>query len=150
MSYTSKFGYTNAETVGMTTNYAVVVDEPGECRLSNKTSPIDFGEVVSYKGSKVEKVSTNLDLPEASTKVRKGLQYVIKEEVDLRTTSSTDATFQEDDAIVMYLTVRHPASGFITADVITQAYNRLNQMLKRPDGSYRWDDLMRLALRPTE
>lgn len=160
MALTTKFGYTNNDNVAtgkevvpkkisMTSDYALTEDEPTSCVMSNTTCPIDQGELVSYKCQTVKSVSTAQDILYPG-QVGVGVQYVIKVEDILTTTSSTDASFRVDDPIVAYLTIRHTKSGFITADHIAQVVCRLIGACRTPDGNWRFNDLMRSALKPTE
>lgn len=153
---TSQFNFTNKTdgkvavtpiAVGVTTNYAKVVDEPNTVVLSNRTCPLDQGELITYRVNEVNKVSTSQKIQNPS-KVRNGVQYVAKVEEILRT---TDAAGQIvcDEPIVAYLTIRHQKSGNITSDQITEVLRRLLGAVQKSDGSYRWNDLMRSAIVPT-
>lgn len=156
MAITSSFGFTNKTNsthtvtpvdIKVNTNYALVEDEPTSCVLSNKTCPIDQGELVSYKSQTVNKVSTAQDVlypPQVQT----GVQYVVKVEELLSTTSSTDPAFRVDLPIVAYLTIRHTKNGQITDDIIAEVVNRLIGACRKTDGSWRFSDLMRSALHP--
>lgn len=156
MAITTSFGYTNntAHTkvitpvnVGVTTNYALIKEEPSEVALSNVTSPMDQAEIISYKASKVAKVSTSMDVvyPAANST---GVQYVIKVEDVLRISSDTDPSFKEDLPIVAYLTVRHVKSSAITDTIIGQVANRLFGASIKADGTFRFGDLARNSLKP--
>lgn len=148
---TSAFGYegtSSATTLNLPENFAPSVDEPGSWIARNTECPLDQSEIVALKSEDVSKVVNNLKVPDNTTIIRNGVQYVIKIEEDLKSTSSNDPSFRQDDPVVMYLVVRHPNSGFITPDIITKAFTRLNQVLKDSDGNYRWKELMRLATRP--
>lgn len=158
MAIKSKFGFTNTSVsdatisptkMEMTTNYALVEDEPTSCVLSNVTAPIDQGELVSFKCQSVRNVSTKQDILHPS-KVQAGIQYVVKVEEILSTTSDSDPTFRVDTPIVAYLTVRHPKDGVITGDMVATVVSRLLGACRKDDGTWRFDDLMRSSLRPTE
>lgn len=158
MAINSKFGFTNTVVseakvspikLGMTTNYALTEDEPTSCVLSNVTAPIDQGELISYKCQSVKNVSTSQDILYPN-KVQAGIQYVVKVEDILSTTSDTDPTFRVDTPIVAYLTIRHPKDGAITSDMIATVVARLLGACRKDDGTWRFDDLMRSSLRPTE
>lgn len=156
MSLTSQFGFTNVTpsthtitpiTIGAVDNYAITSDEPTEAVYTNTTCPVDQGELLSYKASKVSKVSTTQDVlhPEV---VQSGIQYVIKLEEILTTTSTTDPTFRVDTPIVAYLTIRHGKSSVVTDAVVGQVANRLFGAAMKADGTFRFGDLMRNALKP--
>lgn len=156
MALTSKFGFTNVTpssktitpiTLNVVDSYAPITDEPTEVVLTNTTCPVDQGELVSYKASKVAKVSTTQDIRNPD-KVTTGVQYVVKVEEILSTTSDTDPTFRVDTPIVAYLTIRHNNSSLVTDAVIGQVVNRLLGASMKADGTYRFGDLMRSALKP--
>lgn len=152
---TSQFSFTNKTdstktiapvTVGVISNYAKVVDEPNTVVLSNRTCPLDQGELVTYRVNDVAKVSTSQKIQNPS-KVRNGVQYVAKVEEILRTTD-TNGNIVCDEPVVAYLTIRHQKSGNITSAQITEVIRRLLGTVQKSDGSYRWDDLMRSAIVP--
>lgn len=156
MAIKTSFGYTNktasAHTVApvdvkMASNYALVEDEPTSCVMSNKTCPIDQGELVSYKCQTVKNVSTAQDVLYPA-KVQTGIQYVVKIEDLLSVTSDTDPNFRTDLPVVAYLTIRHTKNGAITGEVIAEVVNRLIGACRKTDGSWRFDDLMRSSLKP--
>lgn len=158
MALESAFGYTNTQasdktiapiSLGMVSNYALVEDEPTSCVVSNTTAPLDQGELISYKCQSVKNVSTQQDILYPSS-VTAGIQYVVKVEDILSTTSSTDPTFRMDTPIVAYLTFRHAKNAVITDDMITGILQRLLGACVKNDGSWRFGDLMRSSLRPTE
>ena len=156
MHMTSSFAFTNktASTktitpvgVGPVANYAKVVDEPSTVVLSNRTCPLDQGELVTFRVNEVNKVSTSQTIQNPS-KVKNGVQYVAKVEEILRTKDS-NGDIVCDEPIVAYLTIRHQKSGNISAAQITEVVTRLLGAVQKADGSYRWDDLMRSAIVPT-
>lgn len=156
MAITTTFGFTNttasAKTIApvdvkMKANYALIEDEPDSCVMSNKTCPIDQGELVSYKCQTVKNVSTAQDVLYPA-KVQTGIQYVVKVEDLLSIKSDTDPNFRIDLPIVAYLTIRHTKNGAITDDVIAQVVNRLLGACRKTDGSWRFSDLMRSSLKP--
>lgn len=156
MAITTKFGFTNTTAssktvvpvdVKMKSNYALTEDEPNSCVMSNKTCPIDQGELVSYKCQTVKNVSTAQDVLYPA-KVQTGIQYVVKVEDLLSVTSDTDPNFRTDLPIVAYLTVRHTKNGAITDEVISQVIARLLGACRKADGTWRFSDLMRSSLKP--
>lgn len=67
MAKTSTFGYTNvlANAVKVTpidvkcvTNYARIEDESDVCTLSNKTAPLDQGELLTFRANDLDRVSS--------------------------------------------------------------------------------------------
>lgn len=160
MAITSAFKYTNTTaTTGKsvslydmseTTNYALVQDEPTRVELNNVTTPINAGEILSYRCKKVPTVRTNLEMPKNTTLTNKGIQYAIQLEADLVTTDSADPTYRQDDPVVMYLTVTHPLSGYVSDALLGQHLSRLISACQKEDGTWRFSELMRSALKPTE
>lgn len=156
MALTTKFGFTNTTAssktvapvdVKMKSNYALIEDEPSSCVMSNKTCPIDQGELVSFKCQTVKNVSTAQDVLYPA-KVQTGIQYVIKVEDLLSVTSDTDPNFRTDLPIVAYLTIRHTKNGAITDEIISQVVSRLLGACRKADGTWRFGDLMRSSLKP--
>lgn len=154
---TSDFGYTNTAnaTVGAATpvalgikNYALIQDDPTECVLSNVTSPIDQGELLSFKCQNVDKVTTSQKILYPAS-VQNGIQYVVKLEDILKLTSSTDSAFRVDLPIVAYLTIRHPKSSYISSEMISAIVKRLIGACQDDTGAFTFENLMRSALKPT-
>lgn len=157
MSYSSQFGYTNVTesthlvtpiVINPLTDYALKVDEPTQVVMENKTTPLNQTEVLSYMCSDVKKVSTVCDIQRPST-VTTGVQYVIKLDAVLKTTSSTDAAFEVDEPVVAYLTIRHQKSGNVSNAMVGDVVERLLGSCRKADGSWRFGELMRSALKPT-
>jgi hypothetical protein len=130
-------------------NYALVEDEPNKVLLDNITAPDDASELIMYRGKRVNEVRTNLSLPTTTQIARKGVQYAIQIEGDLVTESSSDPTFRQDDPIIMYLTIIHPTSGYVTDTALGQQLGRLVSACQKEDGTWRFSELRRLALKPT-
>lgn len=156
MPKTSSFGYTNIteNTVSVkpidlkvVTNYAKVEDEADVVVLSNKTAPLDQGELVTYRANPLEKVSST-QIVQNPAPVRNGIQYVIKVEEILRTIDSVTGKVV-DEPVVAYLTIRHQVSGNVTPAIVTETVKRCLGACMRTDGTWRFDDLMRSALSPT-
>lgn len=157
MALTSKFGFTNVTEsthsvtptdVKPVTCYARIEDEPTSCMMSNKTTSLDQGEILSYRCQPVAKVSTALTNQHPSL-VPAGVQYVIKLDELLRTTDSS-GNIVCDEPVVAYLTIRHQASGNISSDLVAQVVERLIGACRHVDGTWRFNELMRSALAPTE
>lgn len=158
MALITKFGFLNdtdasftikPKALGFKDNYAIIVDDPNSAEYTNVTSPMDQGELVSFKGENRPKVSTSQDIlyPPAVTS---GVQYVIKVEDILSTTSDTDANFRVDEPIVAYLTIRHPRSSNVQPSHIEEMVKRVLGACYKSDGTSRFSELMRLALRVNE
>lgn len=154
----TNFAFTNTDvradqntqeyTLGLTTNYAVVSDEPSEVLLDNKTAPLDRQELISFRFRKIGQVNTDLNIQNPGP-TRGGIQYAVQVEETVRDTLP-DNTYI-DFPVVMYLTVRHPLSGAVTDSVLQETFERLLSTLRREDdNSYRFNDLVRGALRPVE
>lgn len=159
MAVTTNFAFSNetASThsptqyaLGAKTNYALVGEQPTVVELQNKTAPLDQGERLTFRCQDVDKVSTTQTIQNPS-KVRNGVQYVVKLEEILRTTDNTSGDIIYDEPLVMYLTVRHQKTGTITPAHITKVFGRLiGACFDETTGEFRWPDLMRSALQPVE
>lgn len=159
-SITSGFQYTNKtatthKSVSLydmkeVENYALIKDEPNVVKLENITAPVDAGELLTYRGKKVATVNTELSIPKKTNVVNKGVQYAIQLEADYVSKSDSDDSFRQDDPVIAYLTIIHPLSGYITNDVVGEHVERLISSCKKEDGTWRFNELMRLALKPTE
>lgn len=158
MSYVSTFGFSNKSEATTTItpydlqvldNYALKQDEPEKVILDNKTCPLDKPEVLSYGCQEIKNVNTSIDVQHPSA-ITRGIQYTAKLEELLTTTSDTDSSYRVDEPVVVTLTVRHQKSGNISNDLVGMAVRRLIGACLREDGSWRFDDLMRNALKPTE
>lgn len=90
-------------------NYFVMEDTPGTTVVKNLTAPVGLEERVTMRYSDLSKVSTQMDLLNASGN-QKGYQFVIKDEYVLRTTDGTTNAV-EDDPVVCYLTFRTTKSA---------------------------------------
>lgn len=158
MANTSKFGYTNTDKLTATTSmvdmkmhslYAKVEDEPTSAVMSNKTCPLDQGELITYRAQPVDRVSSSQKI-QFPAQQRNGVQYVIKCEEILRTTDA-DGKVIMDEPVVAYLTIRHQTTSNITDALITEVVSRvLGAAYDKTAGCYRWGDLMRSALVPVE
>lgn len=155
MAKTSAFGFTNvtANAVKVTpidlkvvTNYARIEDEAEVCVLSNKTAPLDQGELVTFRANDLDKVSSS-QVIQNPTPVRNGIQYVIKVEEILRTTDSVTGVVV-DEPVIAYLTIRHQKSGNVTPAHVADITSRCIGACMRTNGTWRFDDLMRTAVVP--
>lgn len=156
MAKTSSFSFTNTTPsqhkvgvvdLGVVTNYAKITDEPDTAVLSNKTTSLDQGELITYRCSDVKRVSTEQVIQNPS-QIRNGVQYVAKVEEILRTTDDNGNIIM-DEPIVAYVVIRHQKSSNITTALIDQVYSRLQGAIVKDDGTTRFGDMMRSALVPT-
>jgi hypothetical protein len=155
MAKTSLFGFTNITAnavklspidLKLVSNYARIDNEAQTCVLSNKTTPLDIGELVTYRANDLDKVTSTQQIQNPAP-VRNGIQYVIKVEDILRTVDANGAVIC-DEPIVAYLTIRHQKSGNVTPAHIEAITSRVIGACQRSNGTYRFDDLMRSALAP--
>lgn len=151
----STFGYTNKTAsqhtiapvnIDPVSVYAKTEDTATSCSLKNKTAPLSQGELLSYQCTEINSVSTKQKIVNPA-KTTAGVQYIVRLDEILRTTDEK-GDYVVDEPIVMYLTVRHPNSSYITPANIAEVFTRLCGALQRDDGSYRFDDLMLSALAP--
>lgn len=150
-SYTNKTVGTNAATVAIApvSNYAKTSDEPTEATLTNKTASIDQPEVITYRSRKIDRVAT-VNPISYPCKVSDGVEYGIRLDEVLRNTDDKGAILW-DDPIVVSLTIKHQRSAFVTDAVVTEVVSRLlGAAYDETEKQFRWGDLMRSALIPTE
>lgn len=150
MPNTSSLGFTNTTAgevaikpvkLGLVSNYAKIQDTPDACVMTNKTSPLDQGELVTIRYQKLDKVTTSQDLAYPLPE-RGGCQYVYKVEDILRTTDESGKVIC-DEPIVAYLTIRHQRTGNITPEIISQVVSRVAGVFVSNGGTYRFRDTMR-------
>lgn len=157
MATTTTYGYTNGATAATkavtlldldSTKYALVLDEPTECRLINTTASVDREETLSYRARSLSKVNTTLEIQNPS-KVQGGVQYQVQTEAVLTTEDPTTG-FVVNEPVVVNINVRHPRSGNVTAVFVQQQILRTLSGFINADGTWRIDELMRSALKPTK
>lgn len=156
MAIASGFTFTNTTSsthtitpveLGVVTNYAVMSETANNAVLNNKTAGIDSQELISYRTLKLKDVANNLDIRHPAS-VTSGIQYGVQVEETLVTTDTADPTFRVDEPIVISINIRHPKSANFSNTLVTQAFLRTVSALRRADGTWRFDDLMRSAERP--
>jgi hypothetical protein len=156
MAKVTSFGFANSSAAASKSvplfdlgysNYALVADEPTECRLVNKTAAIDREENISFRCKDIARVNTTLDI-QNPPKVQGGVQYQIQAEAVL-TTEDPDTGFIVNEPIVVQLSVRHPKSGNITDAMVQTMISRTVSACLNADGTWRVSELMRSALKPT-
>jgi hypothetical protein len=149
-SYSNTTGATNKVTpkdLKMVTNYAKVIDEPTEARLSNKTASLEQPELVTYQSKRQPKVNT-LNKVTHPAPVSSGVWYQTRLDSVLRVTYDNGDII--DEPLVMTLNICHPASDSWTNSRVAEAFSRLIGAVQSADGaSWRFEDLMRSALVPT-
>jgi hypothetical protein len=157
MAMQTSFGFTNTTTSstrsttlcdpGVLENYALVLDEPTECRLVNTTAAVDREEVLSYRAKDMNKINTNLNIQNPSP-VAGGIQYQVQLEAILTTEDATTG-FRVDEPIVVQISVRHPKSGNITPYHVSEMIQRAVSLMQTDTGAWRIKELMRSSLKPT-
>jgi hypothetical protein len=156
MAKVTSFGFTNGSEAASKSvplfdlgysNYALVADEPTECRLVNKTAAIDREENISFRCKDIARVNTTLDI-QNPPKIQGGVQYQIQAEAVL-TTEDPDTGFIVNEPIVVQLSVRHPKSGNITDAMVQTMISRTVSACLNTNGTWRVSELMRSALKPT-
>lgn len=134
------FGASDNENV-----YGKVQDESTVVVRSNKTCPLDQGELLTTRYNDLKKVSTT-QVIQNPLPIKDGCQYVIKLEEILRTTNDADEIIG-DEPIVAYLTIRHQKSGNITTALVDEVVKRLlGACYASSDGTPYWDSYMRSFL----
>lgn len=127
---TIKVGY---EAVAPAANFATVSLTADECVLSNRLSPLDQEERITYRARPIARVDTSVQIRNPAP-VTAGVQYqIVLETVARTTTTGSDAVI--DEPIVLTLAVRHPRSGNITSGLLKQAFRRLLGAIILPGAS---------------
>jgi hypothetical protein len=150
--------YIRTKSLGMDTNYARTVDDPDLARLSNKTATLEQPELVTYQSRKINSVATGIQVRNPSV-VKDGVQYTIRLETVDRNLDAAGNPI--DEPIVAWLSIKHPASNqWTNAKIATIVTRLLSACAKEQettgtvspiaDGEWRFEDLMRSALMPSE
>lgn len=157
MAKAKSFGFTNktdSATVSIKPtdlkicdNYALKEDEPTSVIEDNKTCPLDQPEIVHFICRDIPQVNSSI-VNQYPAPVKNGVQYMITLE-ELLSTRDDSIGYRVDDPIVATLTIRHTKSGNITSDDIQTVVRRLLGACYKTDGTCRFDDLMRSALKPS-
>lgn len=122
-------------------------DTPDNVVLVSAATPLDAGEMITYKCQEVKKVSTGLKIHHPCP-VSDGIQYTVRIDDLLRTTFDDGKIV--DEPIVVSLSVRHPVSSEFTSEIIGTMVNRLLGACITNAGAWRFDQLMRGAMVPKE
>lgn len=160
MAITWDFGYTNKSNMTsptpidhkklqITENYALKVDEPDECQLSNTTAPIDQPEVITYQAAPVKNIPTKIKVSNPLP-ARDGIMYGVRIDTVLRGQSDTDDSYVVDLPIVCNISFKHPVNNAITMGTIQDVFARAVAALYTEQNKPRFRDLMMSALKPTE
>lgn len=150
--------YTNRQTItesiqmydlAIATSYAVIIDEPSQVVLDNRTASLDQQELISFRRRKVAQVNTDLNL-QYPPKVKGGVSYAAQSE--LTVVNEDSVLGREDLPSKMYLTLVHTLNGAMTNAILNEQFDRLVSALPRTvvDGKVVIDflALARGALRP--
>lgn len=136
--------------VNPVSDYALVMDEPDECRL-RKNQAVDNSELISYQCKNLGSIGTELKSVHP-TSVKSGVQYTVRLDEQLKVTSTDDPTYAETVPVVAMLIIRHPSNGNITVSDIEDIHKRvIGASYKEVGGvvTSRFGDLMQSALKPT-
>lgn len=155
MALSSSFGFTDEATdinvkpseLLVVSGFGTKVDDPEEYSCTNKECPVDQQELVTFQCKEVKNIASKL-VNQFPPEVKGGVQYVVRLDELLKTTSSTDDTWRVDDPIVMYLTIRHPLTNRITPTHLSTCLKRLMGSMLDGTGAFRFTELMKSALRP--
>lgn len=121
------------EAVLPTNNFATVELTADTCVLSNRSSPLDQEERLTFIARPIAKVNTDLQIRNPAP-VKAGVQYTIMLEETVRTTDA-NGNIICDEPLVMLMTVRHPRSANITEAVVKQALRRFLGCVLLPGGA---------------
>lgn len=134
--------------LGFNENYSLVEDEPGRLVLTNSTADVDAGERISFTKSKLAKVTTDQDVLYPA-RVQTGVQCQVRLEAIAKSTSQEDPLFRVDRPFVGILTIRDEMSGDVSDAMVKQVLLRMLGAVIKEDGTTRFSDMAKGALRPT-
>lgn len=151
MALKTKWGFQNIENLGLVTNYALILEDPGHVQIENKTAPIDCPEALTFKGMFTQNPSSELSFkPKASVAGPEAYsQFLVKLDAVASTIDDTTNVVVEQNVVSAYLVVRAPRTAAISDADVRTIVDRLYQATKHDDGTDRIPDLRRLSLRPT-
>lgn len=138
------------KSVNPVSDFALVKDEPDECRLSHSNT-VDNAAQISYQYRDLASVQTNIKSVHPG-KVKAGVQYAVRLDTQMLVTSTDDPTYAETIPVVAMLVIRHPKNGNLTIADIETVHNVLVGATYKESGgvvSSRFGDLMQSALKPT-
>lgn len=109
-------------TADIQSDFALLMDEPGECAYINTTSPKGMDEKVSFKYTDLKKVSGVQGTYPVSS--QKGYQFVVKDEFIVRQTDDKGVSY--DDPMTAYVVVRSTnGCALNTGDQVLKTLERL-------------------------
>jgi hypothetical protein len=149
---TTSWGFTNTtdstKTVTLKkldefSSYAKITDEPTYAELSNKTSPLNQREILSFRCDRQNVNTAALAYPDVS---RDGVFYVSKLKDILRVTDGTEIS---DHPIEAYLSIKHDtAYNWSNEEIEVMLLRLLGSLWDETNSKWRFEDLMRSALVP--
>lgn len=163
MSKTLSFGYTDSvattktlsglPTISYAADYATIEDKPGQCIITNTTSPVDQPETIRYAANKVANVYTGTGIdPNLYAVSKQGSSVVVQIKDILRATESTTG-IAIDYPIEAHLVVKTPRSSDVTVSYVTDVIKRLIGACLTTDSSDlndKFKELLRSACKPSE
>lgn len=150
--------YVVSKSLGMASNYGRITDEPDMARVSNKTASLEQPEIMTFRCVPLTKVDVAVPVRNPGV-VRSGVQYSAKLETINRFTNADGSVV--DEPIGMWLTIKHPLSDHWDNAAVAVILDRLISSLMKgqtttgtkaeiTQSQWRFEDLMRSALMPTE
>lgn len=102
-----------------TSDFRVTTDDPGECRMTNLTSPLDMPERFRLAFQPVNDVYRNSGIdPTLYYQTRKGVQVLCQLTDVYSVTDSADASYLALLPIKSHIVVQIPTNDLITASVV--------------------------------
>lgn len=143
----------NIVNLGLAENYVLLEDEPGKCVMVNDTTDIDKPEAITFQTQSVKGVA-GYGTPVCPSTTGRFMQASIKIS-DIFSSFNTDSSAEVtdgrvDDQLTMSLSFKYPLSGYVKSDVLEQMLSRLLGALYKADGTTRFNDLLRGAVKPRE
>lgn len=134
-------------------NYFLAEDEPGKCVLVNATTDIDKPEAITYQTQSVKSVA-GYGTPTNPSTTSRFMQTSIKVS-NIFSTFDNSATSEVvdgrvDDQLTMTLSFKYPVSGYVKTPVLEEMLSRLLGAVYKQDGTTRFNELLRGAMKPRE
>lgn len=133
----------------LTSDYGIKVNEPNEVQLTNRTTPIDQEEIITFQATTTKKIPLKVR-PSYYQATGDNLMYGVRVDNVLRVTSDQNDSVVEDLPIVCNLTIKHPRNRQIREIDVLQCMSRLFSACFKDDGTSRIPDLMKSSLEPAE
>lgn len=135
--------------LGLVDNYAKIMDEPNEVRLTNLTASADQGELVTTRSRRINRVATELQIMYPA-RVEAGVEYGARLDEILRIYDANGVILC-DLPIVCSVNFKHALSPYITDAIIEQVYGRMNGVCySQTEKKFRFGEWMRQALSPRQ